>query len=260
MISLYYFFIILVSLFVFTKQQLITVENYANMTGNQIYLFTTDPFVYISLYNNSTEALYGSFSLYFKSKLTNFKSTGFWIAVGFGENQMSGSDIIMCGILGDLKTTFCSDYESKGWNLILKDTQMIKLTGFSSNDNLDPKWSPYVSFMSFSFSRGIDPNRITGVLNIPKIINGNEKMVTAYGSMSGSTPRKHNNQLVGFITLDGSGINGQLISVDGINGVSKTKQKTLIPIKNLKKPFSQQKAYDLFLNLLTLILLILIIN
>ncbi len=255
-------FLCFICLFYYSKQQIISVQNYTNMTGNQIYLFTSDPFVYVSFYNNSTETLYGSFNVYFMSPFNSSLNTkGFWIAIGFGESHMTGADIIMCGILKDLKTSFCSDYEAKGWNLILKATQMVKLTGFSKNDSLSSAWNPYVTYFSFSFSRNIDPNRLAGVLNIPKILSGKEIMIAAYGALSGATPSKHSNQLIGFYSVDGSIINGESITNLGVNGLvnSKANKPKLIEITNLKKPFSQQFSIKLLSNIFQVFIICIII-
>ncbi len=246
----------------FTQQQISTIKDYTNMPGNQIYLFTGDPFIYVTFYNNSTETtLYGTLNIYFKSTISssnNLTTDGFWSAVGFGQPQMTGSDILMCGILKDLKTTFCNDYEAKGWNLVPKPNSLIKLIGFTMNNNLDSNWVPYISFLSFTFLRPIDPLRLTGVLDIHLILSGRELMISSYGFLSGSTPQKHINQLPGFITLDGSIVNGKMITDLGADGIVTTnnKSKVLVQITNLKKPFSQQ--IESFMNINTLILLLVI--
>ena len=133
----------------YTNCQIDSVKEYKQLAGNQIYLWTDDHFIYISIDDKSSSKLVATFHMYFKSTFENIVKNTFYISIGLGQNQMSQADIILCSIMSD-ETYSCVDYDAKGWSLIKKSTQKVKLIKFYQ-ESLKSTWLPYITYVSFDF-------------------------------------------------------------------------------------------------------------
>jgi hypothetical protein len=210
------------------------------MEGIQIYPFIDDPFIYLSITSNTShDYLAGSFEVYTNQSFHNLTRNGFYISAGFGSSVMSNSDIFMCIHDNKSNKQWCEDYESKGWSIFKKDKQSIKLISFK-NQTLNELWTPYKTYVSFGFNRTIDEERIEGVMNIGKIISGNEKMLFSYGELTNSVPKKHNNQISGLYSKDGF-VKGKNEEGSFFNNKT-TKNRTLVYVKN-KNPYFNNKNH-----------------
>lgn len=239
--------------------QINTIEYYNNISGNQVYLWRDDPFAFISIDTTSKLLFKAEFHIYFTIPYDTIVQQSFWIAIGIGQMQMSQSDIILCAIMSD-DTQSCTDYDAKGWSLVIKTTQKVKLIKFTK-ENLDSKWSPYKTHVSFAFERDIDPERIDGIMNLDKILSGDESIVSAYGKMTKNIPNKHNNQMIGFKTKDGSTVNNELIKTSSqieLEAVTISATHSLIPITN-KKSFLNSSFHKVSNALIIILMMCLIV-
>lgn len=169
---------------------------------------------------------------------------------------MSNSDIFMCIHDNKSNKQWCEDYESKGWSIFKKGKQSIKLISFK-NQTLNELWTPYKTYVSFGFNRTIDEERIEGVMNIGKIISGNEKIIFAYGELNNKLPKKHSYQISGLYSKDGF-VKGNNEN-DEFHKENITKKKTpLVKVKNKNPYFNYVNQIKICIVVLVVISLIFI--